>query len=309
MRPRPAPLWFLLCLAVVLGYGCRLLLGVGAPTPPGDSHPPEMLLGFWGFLITVGSWIFRGLQVAAQVTLTALAWSVKALWAFATAVYNGLKASALFLRDGLIKAWDFLEAAYDHVLKPVWTKFWRWFDKFRQWLDSTFGPILEWLRRARDELLRFWKTYVRPWLDLIDVTRRVLRVLNSLGLSWAGALDRRLGEIQDAIERPFRLLLQKVNEVINIVNRVVTLDGLLQRVALIRSIERDVRYVARSIHNWRLKPLTAEEWENVRKGLVKRTEAEVSAELGALVATGAGPLGSLASEMAATWRNRLQGRQ
>jgi hypothetical protein len=70
----------------------------------------------------------------------------------------------------------------------------------------------------------------------------VARILSSLGLGWARKLDAYLGQLEDKIQRPFQFLLAKINEVINVVNRIVTLDGLIQRVALIRSLARDYKF-------------------------------------------------------------------
>jgi len=244
---RAPPLWFLILLAVVEAAVWQLAGGESLTGAPGGGHGPATHQAFLGFLLLVGSLIWKGLEIAGKVTLEVLRWMVINLSLVVTKIGNGLKVMGIDLLTGFRKAWDFLKVTYENVLKPAWEKFWRWFDKLRKWLDTTFGPILKWLRRLRDTLLDFWQRYVRPWLDLIDVTRRFLRVLNSLGLKWAGALDAKLGELEDKIERPFRSLLAKVNEIIDIVNRVITLDGMLQRITLLRSTARDMRFI---VNQW-----------------------------------------------------------
>lgn len=306
MRRSTAPLWFSVCVAAALGLVLRALLGTEEATGSAGGRALETSYAFWGLVIGVITWIWRGVEAAGKITLTALGYSVKLLWTFAQKTANALIDVGHGVLTGLQKAWKFFELTYEKVLKPAWTKFWRWFDKFRSWLDQTFGPVIEWLRELRDNLLGFWKTYVRPWLDLIDATRRVLRVLSSLGLSWARELDRKLAELSERIERPFRVLLAKVNEVINLVNRVVTLDGLIQRVALIRSMERDVRFFHRALVNWRIAPLGADDWRHVKGALDRRTPAEVTAEFSGMVARGEGPLAPVASEMALVWAQRMR---
>jgi hypothetical protein len=234
------------------------------------------------------------------------------------------------LLKGLRAAWQFFELSYEKVIKPAFTKFWRWFDKFRKWLDDTFGPTLAWLRRLREHLLRFWATWVRPWLDFIDVTRRVLRVLSSLGLKWARELDKRLGELEEKIERPFRLLIAKVNEVINLVNRVITLDGLLTRLALIRSLERDYKYAWRAAVNpWhmliedrhRKQAAAALAAQLIAAGvpvevaiavmlapLVPQHPRDVRTAVVAYMRDKAGPRAPLLNEMRLIWRRQLLGR-
>jgi hypothetical protein len=250
----------------------------------------------FAFILTVGELIWKGLQVAARVTLEVLKWTVAHLSLVVTKLVNGLKTIGTKLLVGLQKTWRFFEHTYERVLKPAWTKFWRWFDKFRRWLDKTFGPTLAWLRRLRDNLLRFWARFVRPWLDLIDVTRKVLRVLASLGLNWARELDRRLADIEARIQRPFTLLLAKVNEVINIVNRVVTLDGLLQRVALVRSLARDYKYAWNVIKSAYDEPLSDADKRALADKHKPRDFNAVHQEMTEYLSRGTGPRAGLVDE-------------
>jgi len=246
-RRSPPPLGFSCCVAVALAVVVRLVLHVSPALTATDGHAPPVLFAFWSFIIPIITWVWNAIQGAGTLTLEVLAWAVKVLQAGAATLANAVKDGANALRLGFVKAWDFLGSLYDEVLKPAWQKFWNWFDRLRRWLNDTFGPVLQWLRDLRATLLDFWKTYIRPWLDLIDVTRKLLRTLASLGLTWARALDQRLGAIEDAIEAPFRFVLGKLNEIINIVNNVITLDGLIQRVALMRSLARDYEYAWRAI--------------------------------------------------------------
>lgn len=305
-RSRP-PLWFLLLVTVVAAWALRSFATPAAWGAGGGGHEPEVHVAFWPFVVFVAGLIWKGIEVAGRVTLEVLKWVVVNLSLVVTKVVNGLKDIGSALLLGLRKSWDFLKLTYDKVLKPGWEKFWRWFDRFRKWLDDTFGPVLQFLRRVRDNLLAFWKTYIRPWIDLIDVTRRVLRVLNTLGLKWAGQLDAELGRIEDAIERPFRLLLAKVNEVINLVNRVVTLDGLLQRIALMRSLLRDYQYAWRAIVNPYSHPVDQATRDAVHQAAKGKTLATVQSELREWFVSGGGAAAPIVTESAAQWRLYLRG--
>lgn len=306
MRRTPPPLWFSICVAVALAWLCRYTFAGFTDTGLAGGHQAPPSQAFLGLIIFVVSAIWRGLEAAARVTLAAVAYSVKLLWLFATKSANALIDLGHGVLTGLRAAWKFFELSYEKVIKPAFTKFWRWFDKFRKWLDDTFGPTLRFLRRLRDNLLRFWATWVRPWLDFIDVTRRVLRVLSSLGLAWAAALDKRLGDLEARIERPFRLLLAKVNEVIGLVNRVITLDGLVQRLALVRSLERDYVYAWRAALNpWR-RTLSAQEKERGRQAWGAKTTAAVVRDVGDYLSTGGGANAPIVIEAAAQWRIYLR---
>ncbi len=306
-RRSAPPFWFVLCVAVVLALGCRYVLGSAYWERQGDGHEPQIQQAFFAFLLMIAGVIWKGLEVAAKVTLTALSWSVKALWWFATTTANGLKFVGQQLLTGLKKSWQFLRLTYDRVLKPAVLKFWRYFNKFRKWLDDTFGPVLRFLKRVRDSILCFYKTWVRPWLDLIDVTRRILRVLASMGLAWARALDKRLGELEERIDRPFRLVVGKLNEVIGIVNRVITLNGLIQRVALLQSLGRDMRYAWRMAIHWREADTSTDEMKRVRKRLNDRTLAEQAADTAAGFRDGGGRYHAVIAEQEAQWRIYFRG--
>lgn len=302
-RRSPAPLWFtLLCvLAVAVVY--RLVVAGGTASGGLDGGGDSILLGFWGFFVFLFSAIWTGLQIVGKITLAVLAWSVKLLWVFATRAFNAAKAIGrafgLFGRA----AWNFLEATYDKVLKPIWEHFWKWFDRARRWLEDVLRPVFKFLNKIRDTILAIYKKWVRPILDIIGAFRKVLRVLATFGLDWARALDRKLADLEALIDKPFRLLLAKINEIINIVNRIVTADGLFQRLALIRSIERDVKNILQAWHNSQSKPLTDQERGAAIDGVKYKPGSQVIAETRTYLNTGIGPrAGSLDEWSGTLWR-------
>jgi hypothetical protein len=263
-RP-PPPLWFVLLLGVAEALAVRALTGsIGVGEGEGSPAPP-LSLAFWPFLILVASWIWTGIQVAGRITLQILAYSVKLLWAFATRIQSALIAVGRTLIDVGKQAWRFLRWTYTDVLQPAWRQFWKWFDQLRKWLDKTFGPTLRFLDAVRTHILKFYDKWVRPILDVIGFARQVLGILASLGLEWARELDRKLRWLEEKIDAPFRLVLAKLNEIIGIVNRVVTADGLFQRVALLRSTFRDANYVVGLWWKTQYEEPSAETLENYRK--------------------------------------------
>jgi hypothetical protein len=180
----------------------------------------------------------------------------------------------------------------------------------------------------RDSVLKFYKLYVRPWLDLIDVTRKLLRVLAVLHVPFARELDARLGRLQQWIERPFRILLAQINAITNIINRIVTLDGLLQRLTLIRSLARDYQYAWRAITEPYNRPVSEADRAAMRlalaaamiaagmpaalamalitRGVEPKTPATIEANARAYLKTGDGVDAPLLNEMTLIWRNALR---
>lgn len=172
-----------------------------------------------------------GAAAAAGYLATALNWTIGRLGTFIKAT------GAVFA-----KSWDALKIVYADVLKPAVT----WIDahvkRLYSWLRTTFKPVFDFLYRVRAELLNLYKRFVRPILDVIDHVRVGLRILGTLGVDWARALDRRLGEWESVISDNFRRILSYVNEITDVVNAVVTPGRLFQQLPFVRSLDRDARY-------------------------------------------------------------------
>lgn len=265
MRHRSAPPpWFVVLVALVWALAWRALEALVHGHPIGVSDTPAVHMAFWGFLVAVVQAIWTGVQAVGQVTLAALSWSVTHLWAFATKIYDAARAVGGALWKGLRESWDFLERTYEHVLKPAWQKFWKFIDAAKKWLDKHVGPILRYLEKIRRRLLEWYDRFIRPILDTIGLARRVLQMLARLGVDWARKLDAKLAWLEERISSAFYLVLGRLNEVIDLVDRVVTADGLFQRLAFIRTLQRDTRYVMNVWANAFHRPATSAELEKAK---------------------------------------------
>jgi hypothetical protein len=306
-RRSRAPWWFVALLTVAWAVTVRVCApaslasgGVGVP------HAPPSL-AFWAFLGVIIDIVWKGVEVAARVTLQILGYSVNLLWRFARNIANGAHELASFAFSGLKRAWSLLRGTYEHVLKPAWQKVWRWIDNVEQWLQRTFGPVLTWLRRVRTWILDFWSTYIRPILDLVDITRRALHVLGALGLEWARSLDRRLGAIEDWIERRFQDVLGTLNDVINVVNRIMTADGLFQRLTFLRTLARDYAHAWSIVLQGFNKPLGAADRDAMDKAAEPKPLADVHRDVGAYLLDRSGADAALFTEVGGQWSKYLRG--
>ena len=260
----------------------------------------------WAFLGTLVGFLWDGIQVAYNVILVALQWSVKFLWTFATATYNILIKFARVTGRWIRAGWEATRSLYDHVLRPAWEKLWRFYDRVRRWIDRVFGPILQFLEKVRQRLLTFYNRFIRPILDAIGIARRVLRILETLGVDWARKLDAKLAELEERITRPFQLVLAKINEIVNLIDRVITFNGLVQRLALVRSIERDIRYVSRAFVNWRSNPTPDAEFNAIKRSLHTKSRAQLESEFAAHVSGRDGPRSGLIDEMVIHWTRAIE---
>jgi hypothetical protein len=303
---RRAPGWFVVLVAVVGAVAVR----VWAPTLfPEDSvgapHAPPAVAWF-AWLISIVEVLWKGVEIAGRVALAVLQYSVHLLWRFVTIIARGVGEAAQFAWRGLRAGWDLLKDTYARVLKPAWQFFWKWVDKVERWLERTFGPLMAWLRRVRAWLLDFWAVYIRPILDLLDISRRALRVLAALGLDWARALDQKIADLEERIEAPFRALVAKVNDVINIVNRIMTADGLFQRLTYIRTLQRDWNLAWKTLVAGYTKPVTDAQRSETDAKVAAKSQQQVTSDVRAYMRDRSGPDAGLFSEMAAQWRKQIQ---
>jgi hypothetical protein len=216
----------------------------------------------------IGGWLGTAAAAVATYLATVVQWIVIHLAIFIKAT------GAVFA-----KAWDGLKIVYADVLKPAV----QWFDahlkRLYAWLRQTFQPVFDFLNRVRGEMLDLYRKYVRPVLDIIDYTRAGLRLLGDLGIDWARALDRRLGEFESVISENFRRILSYVNQAIDILNAIVTVDRLFQRVPFLRTLVRDSRFVWRVMINPAVRPLTELERVKLKRAVTTQTAPELSASI------------------------------
>ena len=299
MFPSRVPTWF---LALVTAVYAGVIHALGWH----ELEAPGVQMAFWGFIIPIATWVWGALTTVSTVSVQWLQYAVTALWAFARSTYAGVLGLGKDVLRGFNKAWGFVKGLYTDLLRPAWLKFWKLVDWAKTSLERLFRPVINLLLAIRKHILDFYAHYVRPILDAIDSARRILRILGSLGLDWAKRLDAELGKIQDAIDRPFRILLREVNRIIGIIDSIVTANGLFQRLALIRSIERDMAYINRSMWRRSTRPLTPEEEAAGAAVPETKTPEEHAEELTRALETNDGRIAYRGDELVADLRLMLE---
>jgi len=121
-------------------------------------------------------------------------------------------------------------------------------------LGKLFGPISSALTKLLNTVRHIYQAWLKPILHVIDVTRQVLRVLAAFHLQFAAALDAQLGRLEGKLTAPILALQSKINELRNVVNNIVTLDGALQRVTLLQSMVKHAGCVQRALDSAPLAP-------------------------------------------------------
>jgi hypothetical protein len=275
-----------LALSLVVWGALALLAWLDTTT----SHLPAQQAHVWQWIVGAATAIWAGLSVAgAAIAATAIA----AIGYLGAAVaWIAVHLAGFIVSSGAMfaRVWESARRFYSGVLRPALVWLHDWYARARAWLRKYFGPVFRFLDRVRQELRRIYTRFVRPILDIIAVTRAVMRVLITLHVPFARALDQVLDKTEQVIDENVRRALLKVNKLLDLVDSVITFDGLFQRVPFLRSIERDVRYVFSALHRSRSTPLSDREWATLAERNAPPTRRELGAAFEQFLVRGEGPL-------------------
>lgn len=268
-----------------------------------DAHHPVTTVpvqSAWVALVV--GWVISAFTAIGEAAVTVAITIAQAAVMIGTAIAH----FALAVAHVFVKVYGFVGKFWTGVLRPFVTKVWEHLARFERWLKDTVGPVLKFLDRVRLEFRKFYERWFRPIFDTIDAVRGTLRVLGLLHFEWARQVDAKLGELENRIMAPLRAVMVRLNEVSDWLNRIVTLDGLLQRKALIESMWRDAALGLniwwRSVH----RPMTAEKRAEYERRADARPLAAVVSDLQAYAEHQGGPDATRINEHVADLRLRLR---
>ena len=196
-----------------------------------------------------------------------------------------------------VKVWGYLDAFYGRVLKPFVSWAWTQVQRVHNWAVKTFGPLIKHLELLREWILRTYDKWLKPIFETITALRGILRVLEVFHVPFADAIDRKLADLEARLLVPIRFALTKINELINWVDRIVTFDGLFQRLTLVASLLRYDRDLWKAwwsgLHKTeRDKPTTPGNWPE------GTTPKDYASSVAAYMTTGGGPDSAVLHEYA-----------
>ena len=191
------------------------------------------------------------------------------------------------------------------VFGPLYTMLRNLVNKVRNILTKIFGPILDFLDEVRKHIRDFYTYIVRPILDVIAITRAFLGVLAHFDVEWAKKIDAKLAELEGYIALPFEWLTQQLNRIENAIDRILTFDGLFQRVTLLASLMRDGAGVANIVWKTSHQPLSGSKLATYQTGFSRRPVSDALADAEAYFVAGAGPDRNRINEHVADLRLRV----
>jgi len=265
-----------------LAVGVLLAIGIAAEL----ARPPEsagVSGAFFGALISLIASAFTFLAGHAVTVLVTIA-------QVAMMIGTAIARFALMVAGVFGHVVGFVKNFWTAVLRPfvVWS--WEQFSRVVGWLQRTFKPLIDFLNDVRAELQKLYDKWLRPIFDTIEMARRTLQILATLRVPFARELDRKLAQLEEALLRPILELFRVLNEAMNWINRILTLDGLVQRLTLMKSIERDLAYVWRAWHNGQSQPLTQGDRDAAIVRQPFRTGAAIKGDVEAYIRSSSGPL-------------------
>jgi len=204
------------------------------------------------------------------------------------------------------RIWGWLKRFYSDVIKPVLRKIQEGIEWLQRTLKRVFGPILEVLQKLRKKLQEFYNKFLKPILDVIDAIRLFLRGLAVLGVDWAKELDARLARLQQLISEPILLAIRRINELAGWIDRIMTLNGLFQRLAFLRTLGALRRPIIRWAWNSQSTPLSSGEVDAARRRNKPRTSTEIRAGIEEYARFEGGPFAARISELRTSMRSRIR---
>lgn len=122
----------------------------------------------------------------------------------------------------------FFSSLWDSV-KKIWAK-----------IGSSLASLLTFLSKLRKALERYYNTYIRPMLLMIQHIRQFLQILTALHIGFAQKLDSWLAQIQNKINQAFATVIGTINTLTDIANAIMDPLSLLRKPVLLLSIRRKI---------------------------------------------------------------------
>lgn len=262
--------------------------------------------GFLGAIAGIGATVGSFLKQFFGITARELVRLITALKNALVEVSQALVVGVVQLGKNVWKA----VAALGKLTGLGVKRFLLWADKkFRAlegWLKARFKPVLDFLRKIKDHINDFYKRFVRPIIDTIEFIRAFNRVLQVFHINLLGRLDRVLGQIESKIDEPFLWVQRHITELQNWIDRIVTFDGVLKRVTLLRSMTLYAPEWLRIATHARSKPVEDADYERLASRVTVPTSTETVAAIEASLLGRGGRYESFVEEFGAEWRKQIE---
>lgn len=278
---------------VLLVLWLAVLLDVVASSSSAAAPVPYVGAAVFSFIVTGIQLLAGWIATAAEITVTYLAavvsWLVGVVGSFLVSV------GAVFA-----KIWDGIKIIWSDVLKPALVWLDKTFVRIHDWMVKTFKPVFDWLKLVRCRLNEIYTNFVRPVLDTIDFVRDVNRVLLAFHIHLLESLDKVLADLERRIEEPILWLYQQLTRVQNLLDAVVSFDGLFQKYMLVASLRKHLPDWSKYFWHDQVGPTKGRSTPDRLKGYPARDVNADAASLGEYLERGGGERAPVIDELAIT---------
>lgn len=200
----------------------------------GEFGGGGFLGGIGGLVTSIASFIKGFLAITVKDLLRLVKWLKDGIVDLTKAMLDGVWKLGRALARSLVAILRLAGSGLKSFL--LWVN--RKLLALEQFLKAKFAPLLKFLRDIKQHIDDIYKKFIRPIIDTIEFIRQFNRILQIFHIRVLGKLDSTLQQIEQRIEEPFLWARQHITELENWINRIVTLDGLFQKLTLIRSMSR-----------------------------------------------------------------------
>jgi hypothetical protein len=196
---------------------------------------------------------------------------------------------------------DFFKWIYANIIKVAVLWLIDQLEALRQWLYDHFKPLIDFLHRLLLLQQQFFKTYLRPILNLIINLRRFAQLLRIFHLHFLDKLDAKLGGLEARILGNFGITRQWINRLLTYIELILTADGFLRRTLFMSSLGYSANDVlllgtGRGLDYW-----SSSDTQQQGGPVLPQTLADVSDEIQASNAASSGFWYDLAQGAADNW--------
>jgi len=200
---------------------------------------------------------------------------------------------------------DFLKQLWDKILKPLFEKLEKLFERLHRIYNRIIKPILDAIERQRRFIRRIYEIYFRPVLDLLQAMRAFLAITKLNNTALGRALDQRLSHLEAKVAAPITAALKTINDQARLINIILAPDLLFQDVTHLRSIVKSMGHIADAFYNMsRVRSVPARDFV-LGTVLPVPTPAEERSAFQQLLTNASGPLADTYSRDKTSFRQIL----
>lgn len=123
-----------------------------------------------------------------------------------------------FFAQAIGKLFGLLRHVWDFIVKDVLAKILKYVQIAHAWLEAHLRPVINFLKKVRALYDRWYRLYVRPYLQMIQRLRRYIAILRLLHIHFADWLDKKLAAEEAFVSKTVLTIRGYLNQVIDTVN-------------------------------------------------------------------------------------------